>query len=202
MSDEENHSEIELSIGGNDVHISGSEDFVSEQLSTVLSELEFDDPTTPRPDGAISRSANRESDVDPESKMDEVTDDHSGFDKVAESLDVGPELLQKYFFISSDGELHLENPLNMEPRYALLGYLTIETERTGKQVFDNGGMKNKLVSEEGIDLGDSTWGDIVYNARRSGDIRDDPDTTQERNKPFRLTRDGREKFIEWLNEDD
>lgn len=205
MSQEQRQSVVELSIGGNNVHIKGSEDFVSEQLSTVLSEVEFNgqakDISNPSASKDNINSSNTEVDSSDES-TEEDAEDHSQLAEVARSIGVEPGELRRYYFVDDKGALHLENPLNMDPKYAFLGYLTIENERTGKQVFDNTGMKETLVSQEGIDIGDKTWGGFIRNARRRGDIRDDPDTDQERNKPFRLTRAGREEFVEWLNEDD
>lgn len=196
---------VKIVVGQNEVEIEGSEDFISEELSTVLETLDLET----QPDGVVSNghqpqsgtveeTSNGASHSDAESDTTDSADSSSNLEYVASKLDVEVDSLKRYFFVD-DGELHIENPLNIPPRFALLGWCTIENERKGKVTFENLSMKDKLVSQEGVEI--DGWGDFVYNARRRGDIRDDPDSDQNRNKPFRLTRDGREAFIEWLEED-
>lgn len=193
-------AEVNITVGQNKIELVGSEQFISDELSDILEKVNIqkgvknsseDSEIPTEPDNSESNSSNDELD-------NSVNKSNSDLEVVAESLGVDIGKIRQYFYIEND-ELHIENPLNIEPKYALLGYLSIENERQNKTTFDNLGMKDTLITKEGVDI--DSWGDFIYNSRRRGEIRDDPDSEQSRNKPFRLTRAGREEFIHWINED-
>ena len=198
MVDTDNNAIIDITIGNSEIHIEGSEKFVSRELSTVLEKVDIEHQSQTKDiDGQTSQESSQTS-----AEIEEPEDLEGELNKVADGLGVDSNKLKKHFFID-DNDLHIENPLNIPARQALLGYCTIENEWTGKTTFENRPMKTKLVEQEGVEIDE--WGDFIYNARRRGDIRDDPSSSQQRNKPFRLTRDGRDAFLAWLengNEDD
>ncbi|MFC7325496.1 hypothetical protein ACFQMF_12995 [Halorubrum rutilum] len=201
MTEEESEKAvIDLAIGRNQIRIEGSESFVSDEMETILDTIDLrkgeQNPSSRGTESTELQDFDDNSEVD---STNEADTNKSELSEIAESLGVELSRLRRHFFIE-DGNIHVENPLNIPPRFALLGYCTIENERKNTTTFDNTEMKEKLINGEGVEI--DGWGDFIYNARRRGDIRDDPNTDQSRNKPFRLTRDGRESFLDWLNDNE
>lgn len=205
----EKPSEVEVTIGQTSVRIEGSESFIERELPTILdwvdstdgsteqargtqeSESELSGVTTqPSIDEAVSEDWSEPSDGEAESKISEIASD----------LNVDPDKLSEHFYIDEDEKsIHIQNPMGIEPKYALLGYCDIREHLTGETYHDNNKTKKKLIDQEKVDIG--RWGSsLLYNLRRNGLIKDDPNADRERNKPFKITPKGHKEFVQWINE--
>jgi hypothetical protein len=122
----------------------------------------------------------------------------SGLHKVAKRLEVDYQQLTEHFYIDDDG-IHVHSPLNIEPKYALLGYCTIKEILSDDIYHDNKETKDKLIDVEKVEI--DQWGrELLPNLRSTGLIKDNPNVDQDRNKPFKITPSGRRELVEWLNE--
>jgi hypothetical protein len=199
---------LHISMGSDVVEISGSEEFVSNQLTTILDRLELGSGYESGEEGMEeeNRQETMGSFIETQSDNSESTDDNdtSGsqeettIEDVANKINVPAENLKEYFYID-DGEIHIQNP-RMEPKYALLGYCTLREEIHGDIYHNNPETKKKLIDVEKVDISD--WGGtLLYNLRKSGYVKDDPNTSKSRFKPFKITPQGRRLLEDWLNED-
>lgn len=209
LSDGDSHSSVEITIGRNNLRIEGSEDFISSELSTILDRIdlgpqpEIDDKegsnkalsTEQEPSG---NGASPQEEIDEDSTEKEAAD--SQLRKVADRINVPYESLSKHFYLDDD-TVHIHDPREIESKYALLGYCTIKEELTGDTYHDNTEIKKKLIDDEKVNIED--WGGtLLYSLRKSGYIKDNPNSQKSRFKPFKITPSGREEFVDWLNEDD
>jgi len=205
------HSKLELTAGKTSVSIEGSEDFIERQLPDLLSWV-----------GNNSQSQSEHSSGDQEDQKkggkeelvqdqlpvpadaseggsessSDVTD--SEIKQIAQNINVDPEKLSEHFYVDSDG-IHIQNPMKIDPECALLGYCTLREQITGETYHDNRETKQTLIDQEKVNI--SNWGSsLLYQLRRNGLIKDDPNTDRKRNKPFKVTPKGHQEFVNWVNE--
>lgn len=209
MSDEGTQSTVELTIGKNNLRIEGTEGFISQQLSTILDRIDLgSQPQTSLDEGDGSEQAtfgdvsDNGTSVSEKPNPDNRTPSNIDpqLSQIAERVNVKPESLAEHFYL--DGEdIHIQNPRNIEPKYALLGYCTVKEEMTEEPYHDNTETKKKLIDVEKVDIDD--WGGVLlHSLRQGGYIKDDPHSQKKLNRPFKITPPGRGEFIDWLNEDD
>lgn len=213
---------IDIQIGQSRIHIQGSEEFISEELPDLLDWVENNEADILDEEGqrAVDTSSDdAQEGGDPPSgenlSLEEaLSEDENGTDssedklthiggplaKVADSINVSYDALSKHFYVDDDG-VGIQNPRNIEPKYALLGYGVIRKELTGDTYLQNKPTKEKLIDQEMVDI--SGWGsNLLYSLRRNGLIKDDPNTDKGRNKPFKITPKGFDEFIQWLEEEE
>ncbi|MEZ3144030.1 hypothetical protein [Halobaculum sp. MBLA0143] len=157
-----------------------NDDELGQDVSVESSEL----------DDFESGSSSDEERVDTEDELREATD----------TLDVDPVALAEHFYVDDAGT-HVDDPLGIDPKYALLGYGPIEKERTGDPYLDNQETKQTLIEDEMLDI-DNWGGTLLYGLRQDGLIKNDPTSDKQRNVPFRITPKGGREFVEWLEGDD
>jgi hypothetical protein len=205
----EETSEVEVTVGQTSVRIEGSESFIERELPTILDWVDSTDGSTEKARGtqepesessgvttqpslseAVSEDQSESSDEEAESKLAEI----------ARNLNVDPDKLSKHFYIDEDeNSIHIQNPMEIEAKYALLGYCDLREHLTGDTYHDNNKTKKKLIDQEKVDI--QRWGSsLLYNLRRNGLVKDDPNADRERNKPFKITPKGHEEFVQWVNE--
>lgn len=206
MTTENSYSSIELSIGQNDLRIEGSEEFISQELSTILDRVDLTEQQNgigesgSEPEQVTLDDVDRNGDSSTEESNSSNSETNTRLAEVADSLNVKTDSLTKHFFLDGD-DIHIQDPMNIEPKYALLGYCIIREEMTGDKYHENTATKEKLIDGEKVNI--EEWGSsFLYNLRRSGYIRDDPNSKKGRNKPFKITPSGHKEFVQWLNEDD
>lgn len=215
MSEEDSKSVIEITLGPNEIHIEGTEEFVSSELETVLERIDIaesvgsSDIPSPNEQRNSKEQVQREQTglLDQEFQPNEQGDkkeesEPDPLETVANRIQVDSEQLKKHFYVeeSQEGyEVHIYDPTQISSRAALLGYCTIKEILTGETYHDNQHTKERLIDEEKVDI--NGWGSqFLYNLRRDGLIKDDPSTDLSRNKPFSITPKGREWFVSWLRE--
>jgi hypothetical protein len=205
----EETSEVEVTVGQTSVRIEGSESFIERELPAILDWVDSTDGSTEKARGtqepesessgvttqpslseAVSEDQSESSDEEAESKLAEI----------ARNLNVDPDKLSKHFYIDEDeNSIHIQNPMEIEAKYALLGYCDLREHLTGDTYHDNNKTKKKLIDQEKVDI--QRWGSsLLYNLRRNGLVKDDPNADRERNKPFKITPKGHEEFVQWVNE--
>lgn len=196
MSEESVKSEIEIVVGENRVRINGSEEFISRELSTVLNQIDMENGVNydEQKDKQQGESGDIEDNI---SGDDELSSDIS---QVANKINVNPSSLAEHFYTDEDG-IHIHNPMDIPPKYAVLGYCTIKEELDNITYHNNTETKKKLIDKEKVDI--ERWGgELLHSLRQGGYIKDDPNTTKSKNKPFKITPSGRKELINWINEDD
>lgn len=198
-------SEVEIAVGQTSVRIEGSESFIESQLPRILDwadgasdlaapvENESDnsyDGSTQAPLPTVEDTEDNE--VESQSLAD------SRMEEVAQKLNVEASALSAHFYIDDDG-VHITNPMAIEPEFALLGYCTIREQLTGETYHDNRKTKQTLIDQEKVDI--ERWGsNFLYRLRNEGLVKDDPNTDRRRNKPFKITPKGHQKFINWVTD--
>lgn len=212
MSEESENSVVEISVGQNQLRVEGSEEFISDELSKILDRVDMTAPPAlpAEADGGEEAVESEVSKPGEQAKLfdepapnqadtGEDSDTDTELSEVANRLNVEPNAISEYFFIDGD-EVHIQDPMNIQPRYALLGYCSIKEILTGEQYHDNAATKKKLIDVEKVNI--SEWGgNLLYSLRQEGLIKDNPHTDKKRNKPFKITPPGREELVKWLNED-
>jgi len=211
MTDESEQSIVEISIGGNQLRMEGTEEFLSNELSEVLDRVDLSASADEQVNGA-TESQPLDSNPEPEGKNEPVSEEieeeeetasesestDSEIQRVAKRLDVDVEKLSAHFYVDEE-EIHIHNPLNIEPKYALLGYCTIKEILTEDIYHDNKATKDKLIDVEKVPIDE--WGrNLLPNLRNAGLIKDNTKVDRDRNKPFKITPSGRRELVEWLNE--
>lgn len=137
--------------------------------------------------------------IESEEDADEESDSTSKLKDVADRINVPYEALSEYFYMDGD-EIHIHDPREIKPKYALIGYCTLKEELHNDTYHDNTDTKKKLIDNEKVNIED--WGGtLLYNLRESGYIKDNPNSQKSRFKPFKITPSGREELVDWLNED-
>lgn len=122
-----------------------------------------------------------------------------GLSKFADRANVDASKLEEHFYIDEE-EIHVQDPLQIEAKYAVLGYCSIREVLDEDPYHDNTETKKKMIDVEKVNI--DSWGrKLLPNLRSAGLIKDDPNTEMSRNKPFKVTPKGRKEFVEWLNED-
>ncbi|WP_435069637.1 hypothetical protein [Haloplanus sp. C73] len=211
MTDESDQSLVEISIGSNQLRMEGTEEFLSDQLSTILDRIDLSSQSESKPAGnpeTVSETPEPEPETESQSEdkerepneTEEVSSETGDTElhKVARRLDVDHEKLAEHFYID-DGGIHVHSPLNIEPKYALLGYCTIKEILSDDIYHDNKETKDKLIDVEKVEI--DQWGrELLPSLRSVGLIKDNPNVDRDRNKPFKITPSGRRELIEWLNE--
>lgn len=201
MSSETDGAKAELKVGENEVRLEGSEQFVSDELSNIFDSIDITANYSAGPPAESSGtpdgpSAGTPGEVDEEVETDESEAD--GLQKVATRLNVDVESLSEHFYVEGD-EVHIQDPMSVDAKFAFLGYCTIREILMGVQYHENNETKQALIDREKVNIGQ--WGsNFLYNLRRSGLIKDKPHTEKSRNKPFKITPSGREELVDWLNE--
>lgn len=209
MESEQDQSLVEISIGDNQLRMEGTEQFLSDELSKVLDRIDLSEnaelktgedqkvkPEEPEPDKK-SESESKKSELGDYETSSEEAD--SELHKVAKRLGLDQEVLAEHFYIDDDG-IHIQSPLDIEPKYAVLGYCTIKEILSGDTYHNNKETKDKLIDIEKVEI--EKWGsNLLYDLRSGGLIKDNPNVNQDRNKPFKITPSGRRELVEWLNED-
>lgn len=214
MSTENGNSVVKVSVGGNEIRIEGTEEFISEQLDFILSRIEMassskpsqpsehtednDEEHIPREQAPLNEEFVQEDD----SGASEDSEESSPLDRVAEKINVSSSELQEYFYLDENEEsstrIHIQDPMKISGKYALLGYCIIKEDLEDDTYHDNRETKKKLIDEEKVDIDD--WGRVfLYNLRNDGLIKDDPQTDKSRNKPFKITPKGYREFVSWLD---
>lgn len=202
-------SEVEIAVGQTNVRIEGSESFIESQLPQILNwankanTLASTEEEDEDSGGSDDESTQKHLPTVMEAEGGEV-DQHSSVDprmeEVAQKLNVDPSALSSHFYIDDDG-VHITNPMAIQPEFALLGYCTIKEEMSGNTYHDNRETKQVLIDQEKIDI--ERWGsEFLYRLRSEGLIKDDPNTDRSRNKPFKITPKGHQKFINWVTSED
>ena len=207
MENEHSKATVDIAIGHNEIHIEGSEKFISDELSTILDRIDIGDQVSNSDhDSASSQSTlstiAQEADDDDTIQEDAelLSESQTGLSTVAQKINVSEESLAEHFYLD-DGEIHILNPMSIEPKYALLGYCTIKEVLFEESYHDNTQTKKKLIDKEKVKI--DSWGsNFLHTLRRAGYIKDDPNSTKSRNKPFKITPSGHEQLVNWLNEDD
>lgn len=207
MSDENTRSLVEISVGETQLKVEGSEEFISEELSKILDQVDMAASTVPTESGEHSPSETTKPRDQPkslehsEAEQPKTTTDkyaNSNLAKVADRLNVESSALEEYFVID-EGNIRIRNPMDIEPKYALLGYCSIQEILTDDQFHDNNKVKKKLIDVEKVDINE--WGrKFLYRLRNQELIKDNPNTNKQRNKPFKITPSGRKDLINWINE--
>lgn len=211
MSEDDPHaiSEVEVSVGQTSVRIEGSESFIERELPTILDWVDSNDGGVVQNEGSEGREAKSDQAVT-QSSLPEVaskeetnasdTERQSKLADIARDLNVNPEKLSEHFYIDEDeNTIHIQNPMDIEPEYALLGYCDIRERLTDETYHDNNKTKKKLIDQEKVNI--ERWGsNLLYGLRRNGLIKDDPNSDRQRNKPFKITPKGHEEFVQWINE--
>jgi len=208
--DSRNTSQVEVTVGQASIRIEGSESFIEKELPTILDWVDSND-------GEIKATEQTQEDEGTESDSDRSvsqpslteaaneTGDESGGEaesklvEVAYDLNVDPDKLSQHFYIDEDeNTVHIQNPMEIDPEYALLGYCDIRERLTGDTYHDNAKTKKKLIDQEKVDI--ERWGSsLLYGLRREGYIKDDPNSDRSRNKPFKITPKGHQEFVKWIN---
>ena len=202
MSNDVNHSFVELKIGRNEVRLEGTEEFISQELSTILEKIDLVSQQQDNLEGSLESGQSTHSDEDIEvnsSDSDKEPSESEGVLKsVAKKLGVDIDIINDHFYIDN-GDIHIANPLDIEPKYALIGYCIMKEYKDDEIYHDNLETKRKIIDSEKVNV--ERWGDLLSNLRRSGHIKDDPSYQGERNKPFKVTPKGQKELVEWINED-
>jgi len=208
MTESKSHSLVEINIGQNGIRLEGSEDFLAEELSTILDRVDLTARASPEVSEQAKQDDNQaavqssQQSLSEDDEVDEGVDagvEDSALDVVAKRLPkVDADDLEAHFYIE-DEEIHIQDPMSIDPKYAFLGYCTIREIMTGEQYHDNNETKKKLIDIEKVNI--ESWGSVfLYHLRQNGLIKDDPHTDKKRNKPFKITPTGREEFLTWLTE--
>ena len=209
MSEKPDKSTVEIVLGPNKVRVKGSEDFVSNELGTILDQVNLAQSVEPKDESKQNEHKDMERDAPGQQTalnghdVRSETNDENGSDplqKVSRQIGVPKEALQEHFYVEereSDIEVHIQNPINISGKYALLGYCTIREVLTDVTYHSNQETKKKLIDGEKVDI--DSWGrKFLHKLRNEGLIKDDPNTNKKRNRPFKITPTGRREFIKWL----
>lgn len=201
MPDEETQARVDLKYGDNHLRIEGPKEFVERQMDTVLEQIPLKNSSK------ANGNSQTEAHVPPtQAPLDAEYDSHEeepespddDLKLVADELSVDYEKLSEEFYVDEDGP-GVRNPRQIDPEYALLGFCTIQKVLDGQTVFDNLGMKERLMEDEMVPI--DRWGSsLLYNLRRKGLLKNDPKSDKSRNQPFKITPDGIAQFAEWIEE--
>lgn len=204
---------VEITLGGNKVRIEGTEEFISNELDTILDRISLADSAEPStPTEQVNNGDNSENSGADQSVDEDITDfgtsdveSLSNFDpitKVSHQLNIDRDNLENHFYIEgtkSDFNIHILDPREIPPKYALLGYCTIKEILSEETYHGNTETKKKLIDQEKVNIKD--WGRVfLHNLRKEGYIKDDPNTDKKRNRPFKITPKGRNEFLDWVTE--
>jgi hypothetical protein len=212
------NSVVEINFGENRVRVEASEEFITEELKSILEwttqtieQVEIEEETEEETDSRHERAEQTSLVEVTEESTEEVEDQdekteaelENGADELAEiaqSLNVDEEKLSSYFYMDGEGT-HIKDPLEIDPKYAFLGYCLIEKERTGDPYRDNRRTKEVLIDREMIDI--NRWGStFLYRLRNDDLIKDDPNSDKGRNRPFKITPKGHREFVNWLQKEE
>ena len=198
-------SAVEIKMAGTEVRVEGPGEFVREELPFVL---EWVDETYDLAEAGVIDDSEPRDDDDGDGDVQVVeqqgltqfspvpAENKSEITQVANVLNVDSDQLSEHFYIDDDG-VGIQNPREIEPKYALLGYGIIRKELSGETYLDNSATKEKLIDHEMVDI--DRWGSkFIYKLRQDGLIKDDPNTDRQRNKPFKITPKGFDEFAQWL----
>jgi len=217
---ENSNSVVEINFGQHRVRVESSEEFISEQLESILSwttesiekveagsEIESPEPEEEELTQELLadvRDNTNEVGHKPgsgESERDKapVNTKHTGGEqlgKIAKQLNIDPSALSDHFYLDGEGT-HIRDPLDIDPKFAFLGYCLIEKERTGESYRENRATKQALIDREMIDI--DSWGsNFLYRLRQEGLIKDNPNSDRKRNRPFKITPKGHREFVNWI----
>lgn len=217
MSEEhKSNSVVEINFGENKVRVEASEKFITEELESILKwttqsieRVDIEEETEEESDYNHERAeqtslvevteAEEDEGQDEETKT-EFEDEIDELTEIAQGLNVDEEKLSRYFYIDGEGT-HIKDPLEIDPKYAFLGYCLIEKERTGDPYRNNRRTKEVLIDREMIDI--NRWGStFLYRLRNDDLIKDDPNSDKGRNKPFKITPKGHREFVNWLQQEE
>lgn len=200
-------SSIEIELGQNRVKLEGSEGFISDELDGVIQLVQdYQEAIEDERDGQVERERGEQATFEdleeteqpsqetPEAESDDT--DGDPLKQVARSLNLPYGELSRHFYVE-DGEIHVQDPRNIKPKYALLGYGIIRKQLKGETYIDNKATKEKLIDGEMVDI-DRWGGKFLYRLRNEGLIKDDPNSDKSRNKPFKITPSGFDEFSSWL----
>lgn len=202
-------SSIEIELGQNRVKLEGSESFISGELGDVIQLVQdYQKAVGVERDGKVERERGEQATFEDleetEQPSREETEDESGdtdedpLKQVARSRNLPYDKLSRHFYVE-DGEIHVQDPRNIKPKYALLGYGIIRKELKRETYLDNKATKEKLIDGEMVDI-DRWGGKFLYRLRNEGLIKDDPNSAKSRNKPFKITPTGLDEFSAWLED--
>ena len=204
MDKKNTHSTVEIVYGEKEVRISGSENFVSDELSNILNEIdltskEYAESKVRKNDSqAGQKSGGRRDSHEPGNNS---TNEQDPLQQVSGQLNVPAAKLREHFYVeesSSELVIHIQYPTKIPEEFALIGYCTIKEVLTGQTYYENKVTKQKLIDEEKVTIDE--WGrKFLHKLRKSGLIRDDPNSKKSRNRPFKITPKGREELAEWLS---
>lgn len=201
----EGNPQVELRIGGNEVKLQGSEDFISKELETILQNVDLSNSngnTKPQDEEDSSESESRDLDdtEDDNREEDSDTDYHPAIVAVADKLSVDPAKISSHFYIE-DENIHIHDSYSMPHRHALFGYCMLRTEMTGETIFDNPDTKRKLVEEERVPI-DEWGGSFLHSLREENLIKNDPNSDKQRFVPFKIAPRAEQRFRDWLVDED
>jgi len=207
------HSKVEIALGESSIMIEGSEQFIQDELPGIMGWVR--ESAEEMDLGSATQCVGGDGEAEPEGKQatleesgptrdeekEEESEEESGaLAEVADSIGVDAGDLQEHFYVDN-GEVHIQNPMATEPKYALLGYCTIRSELTGETYHPNKETKEHLIDNEKVNI--ENWGGtLLYGLRRSGLIKDDPQTDKGRNRPFKITPKGHREFVNWVTNGD
>lgn len=200
-------SVIEIELGQNRVKLEGSESFISDELDNVIQLVqEYQQTIQDSPTAVEARNPGEQATFEeldqPAQPQQENSDakpagvEDDPLQQVATSLNLPYDELSRHFYVEGE-EIHVQDPRNINPKYALLGYGIIRKHLTGETYLDNRATKEKLIDGEMVDI--DRWGSkFLYQLRNNGLIKDDPNSDRGRNKPFKVTPSGFDEFSSWL----
>jgi antitoxin component of MazEF toxin-antitoxin module len=206
--DPEQTSQVELSVGQTSIRIEGTESFIERELPTLLDWVDTKETEAEQHEQVQTEDNTDEADVQSSLPVKKGTgagnesgEAKSKLDQVAQQIGADADKLSDHFYIDESEEtIHIQNPMDIDSKYALLGYCDIREKLTGETYHDNSKTKKKLIDQEKVDI--ERWGSsLLYTLRRNGLIKDDPNSDRNRNKPFKITPKGHKKFVKWINGD-
>lgn len=211
MSNESHRSSVEISLGNNEIRISGSEEFISGELESILEKIDL----TKDSESLGSTKQTLEGDSEEETTIEQANlkgrtiegtenleSEKDPLNVVADDLNVDVTSLKRHFYVEEveNGEeydVHIQDPTGLPNKFAFLGFCTIREVLNDQIYHENVEMKRRLIDVEKIDI--NNWGGtFLYRLRNDGLIKDDPNTNKKRNKPFKITPSGRQDLIDWL----
>lgn len=184
---ENENAEVLVESGNNKVKITGSEDFISENLEEVLGRLTQSETETTTIESTDEKAVDSE-------------EEDSLIKKLSKAQNLNPEKMSNLFYVDEETEeIHIDDPQKIPPKYALAGYCALRETLTGETKVPNSETKNILIDREKMEIDE--WGSkFLYTLRKSGWIKD-ASSDKSRNKPFKLTPKGLRNLREWLDED-
>ena len=211
MSEKSDKSVVEIVFGSNEVRVKGAEDFVSDELERILDRIDLAQSVEPKEEPKQRERENTpgqqvpldEQDFRPEQENETTVEtDSDPLQKVSERINIPERALLEHFYVEekeSGMDVHIQDPISIPGKIALLGYCTIREELTGTTYHDNQKTKKKLIDVEKVDI--DSWGrKFLHRLRKDGLIKDNPNTDKKRNRPFKITPKGRQEFVNFLSE--